>query len=159
MFPVVIQAVVDEGDGERPFSVPLPSGLWTVLTSVCREFIPEVMKDIGSAHLAHSGPWGLSPKLSVSGLGCRALSSAPSDSGIASCLAPAAETAASQASDSGVHARQHDRKQRRGHGAGRSRAVGCQHGRLTWEHGSAESWLLSRVRMFLCAEPAGGTLR
>lgn len=31
--------------------------LWTLLTSFSREdFIPEVMKDVGSAHLAHLGP-------------------------------------------------------------------------------------------------------
>lgn len=133
MFPVVIQAVVDEGDGEQPFLIRLPSGLWALLTSVSREeFILEVMKDAGSDHLAHLGPWGSIPELSVLGLGCGVTSSAPSpNSGVASCLAPTAVTAAGQASGSGIHTERDDQREGTEQGGPMLWAV-CTSGHADW---------------------------
>lgn len=102
MFPVVIQAVVDEGDGERPFLVHPPSRPWTLLSSVSRGVDSERDERCWLSPLSTFKAVGFKPqavRLSGPLLGCGALPSAPSpDSGIASCLASTVVAAPRQAS-------------------------------------------------------------
>lgn len=75
VFPVVIQAMVDEGDGEPPFLFCSSSvwPLWEEATSPSPSPLSQqgrvyskVMKNVGSAHLAGLGLWGSSTQLSIS---------------------------------------------------------------------------------------------
>ena len=65
VFPVVIQAMVDEGDGERPFFFILPSSMWTLQeeSTSCLSHqegvYVKVIKDVGALS-AGLGLWGSS---------------------------------------------------------------------------------------------------
>lgn len=75
VFPVVIQAVVDEGDGERPFLFcspiqcvdPVGRSHFSPQSSGRRLF--RTHGGCGSAHLAGLGPWDSSAGLSIFSLG------------------------------------------------------------------------------------------